>query len=39
VIAVLVTCQAERLMLDVAGGTRSEHEVADLLTPCTRPIP
>lgn len=31
--------EAERLMLDVAGGARSESEVAECLTPRIRPIP
>lgn len=31
--------EAERLMLDVADGTWSEHDVAEWLTPRIRPIP
>ena len=31
--------EAERLMLDVAGGTRSEHEVAEWLAPRIRAVP
>ena len=31
--------EAERVMLDVAGDTWSEHEVAEWLTPRIRPVP